>query len=123
MEGALARAAAYAEAGADLLMLMHRNEAEFDAVSAGTALPLAAMTIGPGRTKEAMRAAGYALEVDPMSATVLGFRALQAGYEGIRDRTGFGMTREEVMAVIHEVGETIGIDALYAIEERTTERR
>jgi len=122
MEGALERAAAYAEAGADLLMLMHRNQAEFEAVSAGTTLPLAAMTIGPGRTREAMLAAGYALEVDPMSATALGFRALQAGYEGIRDRTGFGMSREEVMAVIHDVGETIGIEALYAVEERTTEK-
>jgi methylisocitrate lyase len=122
MEGALERAAAYAEAGADLLMLMHRDQGEFEAVSAGTALPLAAMTIGPGRTREAMLGAGYALEVDPMSATVLGFRALQAGYEGIRERQGFGMSREEVMAVIHEVGATIGIEALYGVEERTTER-
>ena len=57
-----------------------------------------------------------------MSATVLGFRAIKAGYEGIRDRAGFGMTREEVMAVIHEVGDTIAIEQFYAIEERTTER-
>ena len=80
------------------------------------------MTIGPGRPAADMLAAGYALSVDPMSATVLGFRALKAGYEGIRANGGFGMSREEVLAVIHEVGETIDIQAFYDIEAVTTER-
>lgn len=122
IESALERAARYAEAGADLLMLMYRDQAEFEAVSRGTTLPLAAMTIGPARPAAQMLAAGFALEVDPMSATALGFRALKAGYEGIRAGRGFGMSREEVLATIREVGATIGIEDLYAIEERTTER-
>jgi hypothetical protein len=68
-----------------------------------------------------MLAAGYALSVDPMSTTVLGFLAMKAGYVGIRSGSGFGMSAAEVMSVIHEVGETIGMEALYAIEARTTE--
>ncbi len=122
VEAALERGAAYAEAGADLLMFMPRNDEDFAAISAGTTVPLAAMTIGPGRPRAGMMEAGYTLEVDPMGGTVLGFQALKQGYEGLLAGEGIGMSREEVMRIIHEVGETIGIDALYAIEERTTER-
>ena len=103
-------------------MFMPRDDEDFAAVTAGTTAPLAAMTIGPGRPRAEMMEAGYTLEVDPMSGTVLAFQALKRGYEGILVGDGFGMSRDEVMAIIHEVGETIGIDALYAIEERTTER-
>ena len=119
---ALQRGAAYAEAGADLLMFMPRNDDEFAAISAGSSVPLAAMTIGPGRPKANMIEAGVTLEVDPMSGTVLAFRALKQGYERLLAGEGLGMDRSEVMDVIHEVGETIGINDLYAIEEHTTER-
>jgi hypothetical protein len=56
-----------------------------------------------------------------MSTTVLGFLAMKAGYEGIRSGSGFGMSASEVMNVIHEVGETIAMEALYAVEAKTTE--
>ena len=112
----------YAEAGADLLMPIARSEEQFAAASGATRLPLAAMVIGPGRPPQEMLAGGYALSVDPMSAQVLAYRAMQAGYEGIRAGAGFGMTGPEVMAVVREMGETIGIQSLYDIEVRTTER-
>jgi methylisocitrate lyase len=117
----LERLAAYTEAGAELLMAMPRSPEQFEAISAGTTLPLAAMTIGPGRPAAEMLAAGYALSVDPMSTTVLAYQAMKAGYEGIRSGAGFGMSAAEVLAVIHEVGETMNIEALYEIEARTTE--
>ncbi|MBI2767022.1 MAG: isocitrate lyase/PEP mutase family protein [Chloroflexi bacterium] len=122
IDATLERVAIYEDAGAEMIMLMPRNADEAAATTRGTSVPLAAMTIGPARPAAEMCAAGYALSVDPMSATALGFRALKTGYEGIRSGAGFGMSREEVLAVIHEVGETIGMDALYAIEARTTER-
>ncbi len=122
VEATLERLAIYAEAGADILMPMPRGEEQFAAATRGSKLPLAAMVIGPGRPAAEMTAAGYALSVDPMSAQALAFRAMKAGYEGIRDGRGFGMTSADVLGVIHEVGETIGIDALYAIEAQTTER-
>jgi hypothetical protein len=80
------------------------------------------MTIGPGRPAEEMIAAGYALSVDPMSAQALAFRAMKAGYAGIREGRGFGLSGAEVLETIHEIGTVIGIDALYEIEARTTER-
>lgn len=122
VEATLERLACYEEAGADMLMPMPRGDEQFAAATRGSTLPLAAMVIGPGRPAAEMTAAGYALAVDPMSAQALAFRAMKAGYEGIRGGTGFGMTAPEVLAVIHEVGETIGVQALYDIEARTTER-
>jgi methylisocitrate lyase len=123
IDRALERAAAYQEAGADLLMLLPRTDAEFEAVSRGTTAPLAAMSIGAPRPAAALRAAGYALLVDPMSATVLGFRALKAGYEQLKAGNGIGLSREEIAATMAEVGDTIGMQALYDLEARTTERQ
>jgi 2-methylisocitrate lyase-like PEP mutase family enzyme len=122
LEAALERLRIYEAAGADMIMPMVRGPEQFDSASKVTHTPLAAMTIGPGRPAAEMTAAGYSLSVDPMSATVLGFNAIKAGYEGLRNGTGFGLTGPEVMAIIHEVGDTIGMDALYEIEARTTER-
>lgn len=122
LERALERAAAYAEAGADMLMLLPRGEKEFEAVTRATSLPLVAMVIGDARPAGEFVAAGYPLAVDPMSATVLGFRALQAGYAALKAGKGIGMSREQIMATIAEVGETIGMEELFAIEARTTER-
>lgn len=122
LERALERAAAYMEAGADMLMLLPRSDEEFDAVSRGTTAPLAAMTIGETRPAAALCAAGYALQVDPMSGLVLGFRAMKAGYGGLRAGTGIGLSREEIRATIDEIGGTIGMQAFYDIEARTTER-
>jgi methylisocitrate lyase len=122
IEATMERVRIYEEAGAESIMLMPRDAAEWAAASEATTVPLTAMTIGPGRPAVEMLVAGYALSVDPMSATVLGFRALKAGYEGIRDGSGFGLSRDEVLAVIREVGETIDIQRFYDIEAATTER-
>lgn len=116
------RLAAYEAAGADMIMCMPRNATESEAVSGATRTPLAAMSIGKPRPAAELTAAGYALSVDPMSATVLGYRAVKQGYEAIHRGEGIGMDRAEVMEVIHEVGETMNIGALYDIEARTTER-
>ncbi|MDZ7727023.1 MAG: hypothetical protein U5Q44_01835 [Dehalococcoidia bacterium] len=101
---------------------MPRNATESEAVTGATRArwlpcPSASLARPPSCT-----AAGYALSVDPMSATVLGYRALKQGYEAIHRGEGIGMDRAEVMEVIHEVGETMNIQALYDIEARTTER-
>jgi methylisocitrate lyase len=122
VEPTLERLALYQEAGADLLMPMPRGDEQFAAATRGSTVPLAAMVIGPGRPAPEMLVAGYALSVDPMSAQALAFRAMKAGYEGIRSGAGFGMSGPDVLAVIHEIGETIGVEALYEIEARTTER-
>lgn len=122
IEATVERLALYSDAGADLLMPMTRTPEQFAAASETTSVPLAAMVIGPGRPSDEMLAAGYALSVDPMSAQVVAYRAVHAAYEGIRKGEGFGMSSQEVMETVREIGETIGIQALYDIEARTTER-
>lgn len=121
IEPTLERLALYEEAGADMLMPMPRGPEQFEAATRGSKIPLAAMVIGPGRPASEFLAAGYALSVDPMSAQALAYQAMRAGYEGIRAGTGFGMSGPEVQAVIHEIGDVIGMERLYEIERRTTE--
>jgi hypothetical protein len=82
-----------------------RSGDQFAAASRGTHLPLAAMVIGPGRPAAEMLAAGYALSVDPMSAQVLAYRAMRSGYEGIRTGAGFGMTAQDVLETVRDIGE------------------
>jgi methylisocitrate lyase len=121
IDATLERLAMYEEAGADMLMPMPRSAEQFEAATRGSTTPLAAMVIGPGRPAVEFLAAGDALAVDPMSAQALAYRAMKAGYNGIRAGTGFGMSGAEVQAVIHEIADVIGMERLYGIERRTTE--
>jgi 2-methylisocitrate lyase-like PEP mutase family enzyme len=120
LDDALERVAAYAQAGADLLMVLPRTGEELAAVGAATSLPLVTFTPA-GIPADELRAAGVTLLCDPFSATVLGVRALRAGYETLR-AGGEVIAPGEVRAELGAVGEIIGIERLYAIEERTTER-
>jgi 2-methylisocitrate lyase-like PEP mutase family enzyme len=120
LDDALERAAAYAEAGADLLMVLPSTREELAAVGAATSLPLVTFTPA-GIADEDLRAAGVTLLCDPFSATVLTVRALREGYETLR-AGGEVIAPGEVRAELGAIGEIIGIERLYAIEERTTER-
>jgi 2-methylisocitrate lyase-like PEP mutase family enzyme len=120
LQDALERVAAYADAGADLLMLLPRTAAELEAVGAATTLGLVTFVPAPC-SAGALRAAGVTLLCDPYSATLLGVRALREGYETLR-AGGTVAPIDQVRAELHEVGELIGMEELYAIEARTTER-
>ena len=121
LDDAIARAAAYEAAGADMLLLQAGSPEDLAAVGEATSLPLVTFTPA-GVTREELRAAGVTLLCDPFSATLLGVRALRAGYEALRAGEDV-VDAADVRDALHEVGEIIGIDELYAIEERTTERR
>jgi methylisocitrate lyase len=115
------RCAAYEAAGADLLLVFPRTPDEVRAIAAATAVPLATMT-PTGLTPDELAAAGYPLSIDAYSATVVGYRALKQAYERLRDGLPVTETFEEALDVLREVGETIGMQALYDIEAKTTER-
>ncbi|MGH2634048.1 MAG: isocitrate lyase/phosphoenolpyruvate mutase family protein [Tepidiformaceae bacterium] len=116
------RLAVYQEAGADVLMPMPRTAEQFAAATSATVVPLAAMVIGSGRPAAELLAAGYALSVEPMSPQAAAFRAMKAAYEAIRTGAADEMTGAEVLAVMHEIADTISMDTLYEIEAQTTER-
>lgn len=117
---ALERSAAYAEAGADMLLLFPKTRAEFDALAAETTLPLVAMLPVEG-SQDDLIAGGYTLGLDPFSATVRAYAAIKEGYEALR-RGAFRQDWDEALEQLKEVGQTIGIERLYDIEARTTER-
>lgn len=120
LDDALARCAAYEAAGADMLLLFPTGRAEFDALSTETKLPLVAM-LPIGRPVADLLGYGFSLGVDPFSATVRSFAAVKAGYEAFA-RGELDGSWDEALLQLKEIGETIGIERLYEIEARTTER-
>jgi methylisocitrate lyase len=120
LDDALARVAAYEAAGADMLLVLPREPGELAAVGAATTLPLVTFTPS-GIAEEDLRAAGVTLLCDPFSATLLAVRALREGYRTLREG-GDVVAPADVRAALEDVGEIIGIERLYDIEARTTER-
>jgi 2-methylisocitrate lyase-like PEP mutase family enzyme len=120
LDDALERAAAYAQAGADMLLVLPRTAQELAAVGAATALPLVTFTPS-GIARDELLAAGVTLLCDPFSATLLGVRALREGYATLL-AGGDVVDAGDVRDLLQEVGGIMGIEHLYEIEERTTER-
>lgn len=118
---ALERAAAYEEAGADMIMMFGRTDEENAAISRGTTKPLASMA-GAGRPAAELLAAGFPLSVDAQAGTMVVYRALKDLYERMKRGEGSGIDRATGQAIMKEVGETIGMDAMYEIEAHTTEQ-
>ncbi len=122
VDDALRRMSAYSAAGADMLLLLPRSDGEFHAVSGNTGLPLVAMMPTGGRTDSQLADAGYRLKLDAFSATLFGYRAIRAGYEVLRQGRELAGSMDEALDELSEIGATMGIETLYGIEARTTER-
>lgn len=121
IEATLERAQAYAEAGADMLMIRVRSENELDAVMRGTELPLATLGTWTTRKEPEMAQGKFRLLMDANSATILTYMALKRGYDALKSDPFYGFPREEVLAARAEVQGIIGLDELYALEAETTE--
>jgi len=117
---ALERCEAYAAAGADMLLLFPKSAEEFDALAMQTTLPLVLM-LPTERAPDALMAGGFALAVDPFTATVRAYAAVKEGYEALR-RGELRGDWDAALEQLKEIGDTIGLDRLYEIEARTTER-
>jgi 2-methylisocitrate lyase-like PEP mutase family enzyme len=122
MERALERAQAYEEAGAHMIMMRTRLDAEFLEMSGKTRAPLATLASWTVKSPQEMLSAGYALVLDPNSLTILTYHALRKGYEVLKTDPWYGLGREAVLSARAEVQELIGLEALYAIEAETTEK-
>lgn len=121
-EDALERLAAYAAAGADLLLALPGSEADFQALSDTTSLPLVAMLPIGGRGDEQLLRSGYALKLDAFTATLSAYRAIRDGYTRLRDGEDVAASIGDVLGQLAAVGETIEMQKLYEIEAQTTER-
>lgn len=121
-EAALARLKAYRKAGADVLMLMPEDEEQLRRARAELDAPLATITSLDARSAESWAELGWNLVIDPFTAQVLAFDAVRAAYEQFQRTGQTGADLSRVFQTYRELPEMAGLEALYAIEDATTEK-
>ena len=121
-ERALERCAAYREAGADVLMLFSSDEAQI--AEAGRVLggPLSMMAPADRLDRVTLAGHGFNVLIDPFTGQVAAYGAMRDAYRSIASSGASGREVDELMSLYREVQGMAGMDDLYAIEERTTER-
>ena len=119
---ALERCAAYREAGADVLMLFSSDEAQI--AEAGRVLggPLSMMAPADRLDRVTLAGHGFNVLIDPFTGQVAAYGAMRDAYRNIASSGASGREVDELMSLYREVQGMAGMDDLYAIEERTTER-
>jgi methylisocitrate lyase len=128
LEDALTRAAAYKAAGADLLMLSPRNEAEVRAVADRLEGPFqmlvpAGGTGALGMTVSELGSLGFKLLIDAAKPMLVAFRAWKELYESTaEDLSSPVLTAEDARRLATELNEAVGIERLLEIERATVER-
>ena len=121
-ESALERAAAYREAGADVLMLFPTSEEQIAEAGRRLGGPLSLMAPADRLDQTTLAAHGFNLLIDPFTGQVLAHEAMRLAYERIAATGGSGRPLDELMSLYRQLHETAGMEELYALEERTTER-
>ncbi len=121
-ERALERAAAYREAGADVLMLFTNDPEQI--AEAGRVLggPLSLMAPADRLNQPMLAGHGFNVLIDPFTGQVAAFGAMRDAYRSIAATGTSGREVDELMSLYREVQNMAGMQDLYAIEERTTER-
>lgn len=121
-ERALERSAAYREAGADVLMLFPTEPEQIAAAGEALGGPLSMMAPADRLDQASLAEHGFNLLIDPFTGQVAAFGAMRDAYRSIAETGASGHEVGELMALYRAVQDTAGMDELYAIEERTTER-
>ena len=127
LDEALRRGEAYARAGADMLFVLARKPDALRAIAERLPRPLMFMTPAGGLADAAMTPAelaalGYALIVDPSTPLLAMHAALRQSYAAIAAGMADPVTSGQADAEQCLVHQTIGLDAMLAIEKRTVER-
>ena len=120
-ERALERAAAYREAGADVLMLFPTSPEQI--AEAGRVLggPLSMMAPADRLDQQALAEQGFNLLIDPFTGQVAAYGAMRDAYANVAKDGASGRDVDELMSLYREIQQMAGMDELYALEERTTE--
>lgn len=121
-EAALERLTAYQRAGADVLMLMPEDDDQCLRARDALAAPLATITSLDARPPSAWAELGWNLIIDPFTAQVLAFDVVRKAYRQFQESGATGADRARVFEIYRELPGVAGLDALYAIEDMTTER-
>lgn len=121
-ERALERAAAYRDAGADVLMLFPTSGEQIAEAGRVLGRPLSMMAPADRLNPDELAAHGFNLLIDPFTGQVAAYGAMRDAYRSIADSGGSGRAVDDLMSLYREVQDMAGMAELYAIEERTTER-
>lgn len=121
-DAAVTRAQAYRAAGADLIMLFPSSDEEWRRAVAEIDAPLVAMDAFDSRSLDEWGALGCPLVIDPFSGQVLAYRALRDAYARFRADGATGHHLKDIFRTYKEIHEAAGMEDLYAIEERSTEK-
>ncbi len=122
-EAAIERARAYRAAGADLLMLFPTSEEQWESAPRLLDVPLAAIAPLGARTPEAWSKLGWSLVIDPFTGQLLAVKALRDAYASFAAAGGAGLEPgPEFWQAYRELADLAGLEELYDIERRTTER-
>jgi 2-methylisocitrate lyase-like PEP mutase family enzyme len=119
-DAAIDRGRAYADAGADLVMLFPETAQQWDDAPGRLPVPVVAMTAHGNRTAADWRGQGWPLVIDPFTGQTVAMAAVRAAYEHVAaGRAGGDLPT--LMATYRDLPTLAGLDALYDIERETTE--
>ena len=120
-DAAIERGLAYAEAGADLVMLFPETPEQWADAPRRLSVPVVAMTAHGTRTAAEWGAQGWPLVIDPFTGQTAAMAAVRAAYERVAaGEPGGDLTA--LMATYRELPGLAGLDELYDIERATTEQ-
>lgn len=122
LDAALSRLAAYRAAGADVLMAMPASEEQYREIRAAIDAPLATITALDSKSAQTWEGLGWNLVIDPFTAQVLAFDAVRDAYRNFQSNGTTGANAEALFRTYRELPGIAGLDELYAIEDRTTEK-
>ncbi|MCZ6706487.1 MAG: isocitrate lyase/PEP mutase family protein [Chloroflexi bacterium] len=121
-DAAVERGRAYRDAGADLIMLFPAEPEQWTRAPHDIDAPLAAMGAFGARTREEWSTLGWPLVIDPFSGQVLAYGAMRDAHQRFQAQGDTGHETADLMVLYREIHLTAGMEELYAIEERTTEK-
>ena len=121
-EKAIERGNAYADAGADIIMLMPTNELEWQEAPRRFDVPLATITSLDARLPAEWAALGWDLIIDPLTAQTAAVKAISTAYQQFRQSGTTSLDRGEIFEDYRLLPDIAGFQELYDIEDRTTEK-
>lgn len=121
-DAAVERCVAYAEAGADLAMLMPSTEDDWAAAAARIPVPLATIAAMDARPATEWQALGWKLVIDPFTGHTVAVDAMRTAYAAFRRDGDTGVPLATRFAVYREFSDLAGLGEFYDLEDRTTER-
>jgi 2-methylisocitrate lyase-like PEP mutase family enzyme len=121
IDTAISRANAYAGAGADVILLSPRSEEEIKLLGASLSIPMAIIAT-PGKwSPDLLLENNFRLVLDPFSGQVAAIQAIQRAFaEAYNEDSVSNM--DTLMDTYKTLQIHAGLEELYEIEERTTEK-